>query len=173
MVGIVAYPIVAQAGEVNCTFPQEDPSNKKKIVTLNSMGIKISIPSNYRSMARGDGSIDLVDNGTFQMFDCLVNNPEGVGGRGYNSINIYKSKAKKLFSNSESFEVVPNQPNMRVIWQQHGEEHDLSYSVKLRIKTKKGLIEVEQTLFEVLIGTDGVKNKIDEMIEIASLIDIL
>ncbi|MEH2294747.1 hypothetical protein [Nostoc sp.] len=168
---IVACPVLAQAKPTICAFDEETASEIKRTVTLTNMGIKISIPANYRAIAIADGSIEFVDNGTYQLFQCVAKNP-GAGGRGYFGIKVYKSKINYLYSNVQ--DIVPGKPNFFIVWEKKQENDTTFHSLKLRIKTKKAILEVENVNDNGPITTEKEAQELRTgLIEIASIIDIL
>ncbi|MEH2298858.1 MAG: hypothetical protein V7K88_07345 [Nostoc sp.] len=131
----------------------------------------MSIPANYRSIALKDGSIEFVDNGTYQLFQCVAKNP-GAGGRGYFGIKVYKSKIDYLYSNVQ--DMVPGRANFFIVWEKRQENNTTFHALKLRIKTKKGILEVEDINDNGPITTEQEANELRTgLIEIASIIDIL
>ena len=48
----------------------EEPSKTTKTIKLEKFGIKIKIPSNYRTMLLNDGSVNIVDPYTFHALRC-------------------------------------------------------------------------------------------------------
>ena len=170
MAGIVAYPVLVQAKQTICAFDEEAASEIKRTVTLTNMGIKISIPANYRAVARTGGSIEFVDNGTYQLFQCVAKNP-GAGGRGYSGIEVYKSKTNYLYSNVQ--DTVPGKPNFFIVWEKTQLDNNTFHHLKLRIKTKKGILEVEQITDEPITTEQEANELRSGLIEMASIIDIL
>lgn len=171
MAGIVVSPVVAQAKQTICAFDEEAASEIKKTYSLTNMGIKISIPANYRAVARTGGSIEFVDNGTYKMFQCLLNNP-GAGGRGYFGIKVYKSKIDYLYSNVQN--IVPGRPNFFIVWEKTQDNGTTFHDLKLRIKTRNGILEVEQINGDEPITTEQEANELrTRLIEMASIIDTI
>lgn len=167
------YPAVAQTSKpVSCNFDIEDPSKIKRVVALTSMGIKMEIPANYRALARTDGSIEFIDNGTYQLFQCVAKNPRALGGgREYIGIKVYKSKANYLYANVQ--DTVPGKPNFFIVWEKRQDNDTTFHDLKLRIKTRKGILEVEQ-INEGPITTEQEAQELrTELIEIASIINII
>ncbi|WP_298912488.1 hypothetical protein [uncultured Nostoc sp.] len=168
--GIVVSPVLVQAKQTICAFDEEAASEIKRTVTLTNMGIKISIPANYRAVARTGGSIEFVDNGTFQLFQCVAKNP-GAGGRGYTGIKIYKSKTNYIYSNVQ--DMVPGRPNFFIVWEKRQLDNNTFHDLKLRIKTRKGILEVEQINEDPITTEQEAQELRTEIIQIASIIDIL
>jgi hypothetical protein len=52
------------------------PSKTTKTVNFKKFGIKIKIPSNYKTMARQDGSLSILDPGSFEAVRCKA--PHGL-----------------------------------------------------------------------------------------------
>ncbi|WP_138503262.1 hypothetical protein [Nostoc sp. PA-18-2419] len=172
MASIIVCPAaVVQAKPVICSFDIEDPSEIKRTVALSKMGIKIEIPANYRAIAKADGSIDFTDNGTYQLFDCLSKNPGALGGRGYPGITVYKSKNNYLYSNVQ--DMVTGMSNFFIVWEKKQVNNTTFHNLKLRIKTKKGIIEVEQIDEEPIENEQQANELRTRLIQIASTIDIL
>lgn len=171
MAGIVVSPVLVQAKQTICAFDEEAASEIKRTVALTNMGIKIEIPANYRAVARTGGSIEFVDNGTYQLFQCIAKNP-GAGGRGYIGIKIYKSKTNYLYANVQ--DTVPGKPNFFIVWEKRQDNDTTFHDLKLRIKTRKGIIEVEQVNDNGPITTEQEANELRTgLIELASIIDTI
>ena len=95
-------------------------------------------------MAKIDGSVSIVNNGTFKSLECFAKNPHAVGGSGYDSILIYKSSETFIYSNV--YNKFPGKENAFIVWKKtpFQNEYDIyEHEIKLRIKTPQGLIEIQ------------------------------
>ncbi|WP_427162629.1 hypothetical protein ACQFX9_14400 [Aliinostoc sp. HNIBRCY26] len=156
---------------IHCNYPFEEPSNVQRTLRLNKFGIIINIPANYRAMAAVDGSIHFTDNGTYQLLNCLKNNPGATGGREYNAIIVDKSKANYLYSNV--YDKVPGKENMFIVWEKTEHDNYTSHKISLRIKTNKGIMEVSLSESYPVMHEQDVKNEIRSIIQIAQGIQII
>jgi len=63
------------------------PADEMRQLRLDDFGVSIMIPENYRAILRNDGSVEVVDQGTYNLIRC-----EAIGGdplgRGYSSLMI-------------------------------------------------------------------------------------
>lgn len=79
----MAMPIGwAQTGQV-CESDGnfEAASETHRIVELPEFGIQIKIPSNYRTMKRQDGSVEILHPDDFEHIQCVARG--GLGAHGY------------------------------------------------------------------------------------------
>jgi len=169
LLAIAMLPIYpAQAKKAECIGKVEATSLIKKNIRLEKFGISMDIPANFRTIAKTDGSITIVDNGVYQWMVCESNHP-GAGGLGteISSINVQSSSATYFYSNV--YDRVPGKEDMFVIVEINGE----SYKISLRVKTKTGVIEIFKDDGEPTEGQEQAKYKIQEIIELAQGINIL
>lgn len=63
------------------------PADDRRELTLEQFGVSVMIPENYRAILRNDGSVQVVDPGTFNLIRC-----EAIGGdplgRGFSDLVI-------------------------------------------------------------------------------------
>jgi hypothetical protein len=166
-------PSLTSANPVSCAFESEEASQLNKTLKLDKFGIAIDIPVNYRAIGRTNGSVQLVDNGTYQGIACFAKNPTATGGSGYTSLLIYKSRETFLYSNVQN--KVPNKENIFLVVKKNPLDQSYQYyvyEVKLRMKTKKGFIELEYLSDEPIEDT-SVENIKDILLKVAENIQIL
>jgi hypothetical protein len=142
---LISFPVKAETSNlVNCGIEQESPSELSRRIELKQFGIALKIPANFRAIARTDGSVSLVNNGTFKSLECFAKNPNAVGASGYDSILIYKSS--EIFIYSNVYNKLPGKDNVFIVWKKtplEYEDNTYEHEIKLRVKTSKGLIEIE------------------------------
>jgi hypothetical protein len=84
-IGLSVQPIkITNAQNIEpkfCSGDEEMPSSSFRTVKLDRFGVEVDIPSNYRTMLRQDNSVEILDPGTFSIFQCTVQG--GLGGGGY------------------------------------------------------------------------------------------
>ncbi|AHJ27026.1 hypothetical protein PN465_22850 [Nodularia spumigena CS-584] len=141
----INFPVKAEISDfVNCGIEAEYPSQLSRSIELQQFGIRLKIPANYRVIAKTDGSVSIVDNGTFKGLECFAKNPHAVGGSGYDSILIYKSSETFIYSNV--YNKFPGKDNVFIVWKTTPLDYEYDtyeHEIKLRLKTPKGLIEIE------------------------------
>ncbi len=76
--------LLAQIPGHPCAFATVEPVKTTKKIELKQFGIKVEIPSNFRTMLDKNGKVEIVDPGTFKMLQCFARGGKG-GGRGYGS----------------------------------------------------------------------------------------
>jgi hypothetical protein len=81
------YPVIAQQ-ELCRDIGQVAPSETLRTLELPQFGINIDIPENYRALARNDGSVQILDPGTFELISCLARGGEALGARGMSSLTV-------------------------------------------------------------------------------------
>jgi hypothetical protein len=142
---LISFPVKAETSNlVNCGIEAEYPSKLSRNIELKQFGVALKIPANYRVMGITDGSVSLVDNGTFKSLECFAKNPNAVGGSGYDSISIYKSSETFIYSNV--YDKLPGKDNVFIVWEKtplNDADDNYEHEIKLRVKTSKGLIEIE------------------------------
>ncbi|OBQ34031.1 MAG: hypothetical protein AN487_19075 [Anabaena sp. CRKS33] len=149
---LISFPVKAETSNlVSCGIDeQESPSELSRRIELKQFGIALKIPANFRAIARTDGSVSLVDNGTFKAIECVAKNPNAIG-HGYDyEIEIYKSSENFLYSNVHN--KLPGKDNVFIVWKTTSlnyTDDNYEHEIKLRIKTSKGLIEIERTSADV------------------------
>lgn len=157
---------------VDCGIEYQEPSKFNRIIILDKFGISMTIPANYRAMAKDNGTVEILDGGTYDAFVCHAQNPGATGGSGYYSIEIYKSKASYLYENV--WDKVPGKENMYIVWEKTYAGQELNYHyIKLRIKTKKGLVEIDAGSEHSTQTEDDVKAALQDILEIAQNTEIL
>ncbi|WP_375467904.1 hypothetical protein [uncultured Nostoc sp.] len=170
LVGSLVLPGIAQAKQVRCEYKEEEPSKINRVVPLMRMGIKITIPSNHRAIAKKDGSVELLDSGTYNLLNCLANNP-GAKGDALDYYSLIISKSKTSLLNDGLYQSLEN--NKIISWIIKREGESIFHTVKLRIKSKKGLVEVEQTTLGPITSEAEAKEEIKGLVEIAKHIEII
>lgn len=142
---LISFPVKAETSNlINCGIEAEYPSKLSRNIELKQFGVALKIPANYRVMGITDGSVSLVDNGTFKSLECFAKNPNAVGGSGYDSISIYKSSETFIYSNV--YDKLPGKDNVFIVWKKtplNDADDNYEHEIKLRVKTSKGLIEIE------------------------------
>ena len=142
---LISFPVKAETSNlVNCGIEAEYPSKLSRNIELKQFGVALKIPANYRVMGLMDGSVSLVDNGTFKSLECFAKNPNAFGGSGYDSISIYKSSETFIYSNV--YDKLLGKDNVFIVWKKtplNDADDNYEHKIKLRVKTPNGLIEIE------------------------------
>ncbi len=84
---IPTLPVSSQTEQRVCPYVDEPPSQTTRVARLDRLGVEVTIPSNYRTMLRQDGSVEILDPATFTLFECMSRGGIGQGG-GYYSQSI-------------------------------------------------------------------------------------
>lgn len=84
----IALPIApAHAQQICATDGNYEPAaDTYRTIDLHAFSISVSIPENYRLMARQDGSVEILHPDDYEWLQCLANG--GVGAHGYYSESI-------------------------------------------------------------------------------------
>lgn len=64
------------------------PTNTTKTVEFKKFGIRIKIPSNYRTMLLNDGAVEIIDPAMFELFRCQARGGKVLFARGYAPFRI-------------------------------------------------------------------------------------
>ena len=95
LLGSISYLLLScltQQPTVAQTLCQSDgeyelPSSTYRTVKLETIGISVDIPENYRAMKKQDGLVEILHPDDYEWIQCLVNG--GEGGHGYYSESIH------------------------------------------------------------------------------------
>jgi hypothetical protein len=92
-------PAIAQSGY--CADPGPIPAAETtRELKLPQFGVTLTIPSNFRSILRNNGAVEIVNPGTYQVLTCVAQGGQALG-RGYASIIV------RSVNNSENLELQP------------------------------------------------------------------
>lgn len=87
LLGVSLLPALAQEPEYCSTDGDfEPPAETLRTVALPDFGIAVEIPSNYRTMKRQDGIVEILHPDDFEMLQCIAQG--GLGASGYYSETI-------------------------------------------------------------------------------------
>lgn len=79
-------PAIAQSGY--CPDPGPIPAAETtRELELPQFGVTLTIPSNFRSILRNNGAVEIVNPGTYQVLTCVAQGRQALG-RGYASIIV-------------------------------------------------------------------------------------
>ena len=93
-------PAIAQSGY--CADPGPIPAAETtRELDLPQFGVTLTIPSNFRSILRNNGVVEIVNPGTYQVLTCVAQGGQALG-RGYASIIV-----RSIVNNSENLELQP------------------------------------------------------------------
>jgi hypothetical protein len=172
---LILYPVLSQSrpGKLPfCDFSEEEPSEIKRTVTLTDVGIKITIPVNTRVVKKNDGSIELMDNGTYKLIQCMNKPNSGVAGRGHISTIIEKITPEYFYD--YVIKEVPNKPQMyiasKTILLEDGVK---TFEFWLRIKTPQGVFDLKDNVPTYPTSQEEIKVELEGLEIFASLIDII
>jgi|SRR6476661_437401 len=92
-----SLPAIAQSGY--CPDPGPIPAAETtRELELPQFGVTLTIPSNFRSILRNNGAVEIVNPGTYQVLTCVAQGGQALG-RGYASIIV------RSVNNSENLEL--------------------------------------------------------------------
>ncbi|MBI4784597.1 MAG: hypothetical protein HY785_25275 [Oscillatoriophycideae cyanobacterium NC_groundwater_1537_Pr4_S-0.65um_50_18] len=92
-----SLPAIAQSGY--CSDPGPIPATETtRELELPQFGVTLTIPSNFRSILRNNGAVEIVNPGTYQVLTCVAQGGQALG-RGYASIIV------RSVNNSENIEL--------------------------------------------------------------------
>ncbi len=74
-------PVQAQAQVCSSDGNYQSRATTTRTVSLPNFGIEVDIPSNYRTMQRENGQVEILHPDDFAMLQCIANG--GYGGHGY------------------------------------------------------------------------------------------
>jgi hypothetical protein len=172
---LICYPTLAQSrpGKLPfCNFPEEEPSEIKRTVTLNEVGIRITIPVNTRVVKRNDGSIELMDNGTYKLIQCMNQPNSGVVARGHISTIIKKVTPEYFYD--YVIKEVPNKPQIYIAQRKVSLGGSMNAVESwLRIKTPKGVFDLKDNVPTYPTSEEEIKAELEGLEIFASLIDII
>ncbi|WP_225880375.1 hypothetical protein [Anabaenopsis elenkinii] len=157
---------------VDCSRADQEPSKFHRTIILDKFGISMTIPANHRAMARDNGTVEILDGATYDRWVCLTQNPRADGAGGYYGITVYKSEASYLYQNV--WDKVPGKENMYIVWEKTLADQGFGFHyIKLRIKTKKGLVEIYAGSEYTPQTNDDVKAALQDILAIADNTEIL
>lgn len=167
-----ATPIKSQVSDiVTCDMSREEPSKIRRQIQLDDFGISFNIPANYRAVAMTNGTVMIVDNGIYQDMKCFDENPNAAGQTSIEYLSVYKSSESFLYSNV--YDKVPGKENVFIVWKKMPiDATSNTHEIKLRIKSKTGVIEIESILGEPIYD-DSAKYVLEELLNIGRSIQIL
>jgi hypothetical protein len=145
------FQTTAQICETDGNY--EQTSQTYRTVELPQFGISVDIPSNYRAMARQNGSVEILHPDDYQMFQCLVNG--GRGGRGYYSESIRLVEDDLTMNlRQQAIGYLNNNRNQIIPYQNHGISGYIVTSFPNYSVTFLGTIPNQQKLLEVNASCD-------------------
>ncbi|MBE9232070.1 hypothetical protein IQ231_10305 [Cuspidothrix issatschenkoi LEGE 03284] len=158
---LVGEAIAKPRKEKMCSYPIEENSKTYKIYVYQKFGISMVMPDNLVSMLLQDGSIDILDRGTYKLLQCPVNQRLGRGAPGisiswsndtvyHTSLNIKKNV--DLYVKKQSYN---------------------TYLIILRLINKKGQLIDIRIYDEGPIDDSNAKVYIKEYIELGRTIKFL
>ncbi|MDB9374218.1 hypothetical protein [Nodularia sphaerocarpa] len=172
---LICYPALSQSKSSDlpfCDFPEEEPSEINRTVTLTDVGIRITIPVNTRVVKKNDGSIELMDNGTYKLIQCMNKPNSGVAGRGYISAIIEKITPEYFYD--YVIKEVPNKPQMYIASKTILPEDGVkTFEFWLRIKTPKGVFDIKNNVPTYPTSQEEITADLEGIEIRASLIDII
>lgn len=92
-----SLPAIAQPGY--CNDPGPIPATEAtRELELPQFGVTLTIPSNFRSILRNNGAVEIVNPGTYEVLTCVAQGGQALG-RGYASIIV------RSINNSENLDL--------------------------------------------------------------------
>ncbi len=86
------------------------PSNNMKTVELPQFGIDLDIPENYRTMARKNGSVGIMDPNHFELVSCIARGGKVIGAHGWWAFEIHQvSNPENLTLSDLVFQLEPSE----------------------------------------------------------------
>ena len=89
-------PTQAQSRACSTDGNYEPPSSTSRTIQLPDFGIEVDIPSNYRTMRRENGQVEILHPDDFAMLQCIAKG--GYGGHGYYGESIELVKPNRSMS---------------------------------------------------------------------------
>jgi len=83
-----SHPAIAQE-ELCRDIGEVAPSETLRTLEIPRFGINIDIPENYRTLALNNGSVQILDPGSFELVSCLARGGETPFARGMSSFTIH------------------------------------------------------------------------------------
>lgn len=133
-------------------------------IVLQKFGISMVMPDNLVSMLLQDGSIDILDRGTYKLLQCPVNQRLGRGAPG---ISISWADDTVYHSSLNIKE------NVDLYVRKEGYQGHNTYLVILRLVNKKGQLIDINIYDEGPIDDNNVKGYIREYVELGRKIEFL
>lgn len=78
---------LAQASDACQNTEAVQPSDEMRRLNLEQFGVAVMIPANYRAILRNDGSVQIVDPGTYNLIRCEATGGDPLG-RGFSDLVI-------------------------------------------------------------------------------------
>jgi hypothetical protein len=134
----------------------EPPSSTLRTIRLEQFGIQVSIPENFRTMLRQDGTVEILHPNDFAMIECLAQGGRGGGG--------YYSERIRLVSQDPSLSL-----REQAIWSV-GYDYDIHQN-KIPIATQ--VIEYNQLSLSGYIVTSRIGSFVNFMGNVTGRTEIL
>jgi hypothetical protein len=163
LVGCSEEAIAKPGKQKICSYPIEEDSNTNKVYVYKKFGISMEMPDNLASMLLQDGSIDIIDRGTYKLLQCPVHERVGRGAPGTRISWADDTVYFKSFNIKE---------NVDLYSRNEGGDYP-TYLIILRLVNKKGQLIDVNIYDEGLITEDSVKGYIKEYIELGKKIEFL
>ena len=173
----ISLPAKAEISNINdCGYGYEEDSKITRNILLKELGISLQFPANYRAMRLTDGSVKIVNNGIYKAIVCYQKK-SGYMLPDYGHYHYWLvKKSNENFLYSNIYDKVPGIDNVYIVWNKKPVDNSLEHEIKLRIKTKTGLIEIEKEAHDYDLqpfDDEYIKGKIRELVILAKNIKIL
>lgn len=85
----VPTDIASEAGSAVCPDVAEVPaSDRLRTIELLQFGVAIAIPANFKTRTLPDGTVEILDPGTFEVLSCVEQGGQAIAPRGLYSFRI-------------------------------------------------------------------------------------
>lgn len=167
----LASPALAKPNLPYCDFAEEEPSSIERVVGLSEVGITIKIPVNMRLVKKNDGNIELMDNGTYNLIQCMSRPNSGVAGRGAMTTNIKRVNPEYFYD--YIVKEVPSKEGMYIAAKKSfNSSQGYSFELWLRIKTPKGVFDISNTVYGGLTTKEEIEEEVNDLVMTAQSITI-
>lgn len=163
LVGCSEEAIAKPGKQKICSYPIEEDSNTNKVYVYKKFGISMEMPDNLASMLLQDGSIDIIDRGTYKLLQCPEHSKQGRGAPGTRISWADDTVYFKSFNIKE---------NVDLYVKYEGGKYP-TYLVILRLVNKKGQLIDIKIYDEGPITEDSVKGYVKEYIKLGRTIEFL
>jgi len=146
-----------------CSYPIESNSDTNKVYRYPKFGISMVMPDNLVSMLLQDGSIDIIDRGTYKLLQCPRSERIGRGAPG----------TRISWADDTTYHYSTNiKENVDLYIRKEGGEYP-TYLVILRLVNKKGQLIDINIYDEGPIDSNNVKGFIKDYIKLGRSIEFI
>lgn len=161
---LVGEAIAKPGKQKECSYPIEEPSDTNKVYVYKRFGISMEMPDNLASMLLQDGSIDILDRGTYKLLQCPRHQRVGRSAPG----------ARISWANDTVYHYSKNlKENVDLYIRKEGYEGQNTYLVILRLVNKKGQLIDINIYDEGPINDNNLKEYITDYVGLGKTIEFV